>query len=116
MKYFQKLKCKHEVESLKDLCPSCKGSGIIAGADITSTIKPILDNLKIKAFVRDNKKGYGFRIVYKNKIISNNCAHDYAEEIVKNFNLALEQAKQIIEENVILSKAQSPLGEVKVEE
>ena len=76
-KYFQKLKCKCSHDgSIVKTCWNCKGSGFIKGADITSTIKPILEGIE------NNKRsveqfGYGA------------------------FNNALEKAKQIIEENVI---------------
>ena len=70
-KYFQKLKCDGDFQHSKSC--ECKGSGIIAGADITSTIKPILEGI-------DNAMK-----------ITNDARHLHGLNI----------AKQIIEDNVI---------------
>ena len=85
-KYFQKLKCEHKVESLKDLCTDCKGSGIIKGADITETIKPILEGID-KELISDN--------VYGN--IETNDEDAYFKGVIDDFR----KAKQIIENNLI---------------
>ena len=80
-KYFQKLKCecggiklrlapnKEVVTTLPHI--KCNGSGIIKGADITSTIKPILEGID-----KEIRISYSGKYFYK-------------------------KSKQIIEENVI---------------
>ena len=82
IQYFQKLKCNGDFQHGKSC--ECKGSGIIAGADITSTIKPILD-------------WFETRIDYMKSI------KPHKEELVtlKTSIGLLKEAKQIIEENVI---------------
>ena len=49
-KYFQKLKCKSctafDDNATHQEFMQCKGTGIIKGADITETIKPIFEGIK----------------------------------------------------------------------
>ena len=86
-KYFQKLECEICHGSSK-LCYDCKGSGIIAGADITSTIKPILE------WIENSKDEY------KPKVIDKGIYN----LVRSGFNNGLQKAKQIIEENIIIEK------------
>ena len=79
-KYFQKLKCECVDFSgaIHLNCDTCKGSGIIAGADITSTIKPILEGID------------------SNEHIANINGRKIRSGLIR-----IEKAKQIIEENTI---------------
>ena len=79
VKYFQKLKCEKHFHDL-----GCNDS--IQGADITSTIKPILEGID-KELISDN--------VYSN--IETNDEDAYFRGVIDAFR----KAKQIIEENVI---------------
>ena len=81
MKYFQKLKCNHS-QHCKD------GSGIIAGADITSTIKPILGGIKLMEYRKGSYGKDGF----------------YSRLTREKWNSHLVQLKQIILANVIKVK------------
>ena len=83
VKYFQKLKCP---ECVGYGCQDCLISGIIKGADITSTIKPIWEGID-KELISDN--------VYRN--IETNDEDAYFKGVIDAFR----KAKQIIEENVI---------------
>ena len=83
LKYFQKLKCNY-TKSHPKIC-LCEGSGIIARADITETIKPILDGINNSKLPIPSKKS--------------KLNDLYGES--KSFNEGLEKAKQIIEENTI---------------
>ena len=85
MKYFQKLKCEDcGYGTIADdfgeeiICLYCKGSGIIAGADITSTIKPILEGID------------------SNEHIANINGRKIRSGLIR-----IEKVKQIIEENTI---------------
>ena len=94
-KYFQKLKCEnlgkfpnwHTNPKGFYKCDKCDNSGIIAGADITSTIKPILEGIELEIE------------------ICNKDAQDDDKEVSQHIIIgrvrSLEKAKQIIEENVI---------------
>ena len=83
-KYFQKLKCECVDFSgaIHLNCDTCKGSGIIAGADITSTIKPILEGIDKAQIQRELQL-----------LVLEVRSDGYWN--------ALEKAKQIIEENTI---------------
>ena len=89
VKYFQKLKCECVDFSgaIHLNCINCKGSGIIAGADITSTIKPIWEGID-KELISDN--------VYRN--IETNDEDAYFKGVIDAFR----KAKQIIEDNIIV--------------
>ena len=97
VKYYQKLKCRCKYFWANGIefeegtcCGSCKGSGITKGADITETIKLILEgiNNQIEILI----KNYNHHINYGNERV--------AEGLLGNKN-GLQKAKQIIEENVI---------------
>ena len=85
-KYFQKLKCEnlgkfpnwHTNPKGFYKCDKCDNSGIIAGADITETIKPILEGIEF------------------NEHLSNINGRKIKSGLVR-----IEKAKQIIEENTI---------------
>ena len=89
-KYFQKLKCESGNGTPDNsnlwVCPYCyKGSGIIAGVNITETITPIL---------------YLFNELenrYKHRIYRNPMSKTMQKDILES----LQKAKQIIENNVI---------------
>ena len=87
-KYFQKLKCDHSQH--------CKnGSGIIAGADITSIIKPILEGIdKFKNVLRYCSECKIWRL------LEPDCLHKSIYKHTIEF-VELGKAKRIIEEKVI---------------
>ena len=87
-KYFQKLKCRCKGIEFEEgtCCGSCKGSEIIKGADITETIKPILEGID-KELILDT--------VYGN--IETNDEDAYFKGVIDDFR----KAKQIIENNLI---------------
>ena len=87
VKYYQKLKCRCKGIEFEEgtCCGSCKGSGITKGADITSTIKPILEGIILSKLSKI--------------ILLYGDLHDREERI--GFNRGLQKAKRMIEENVI---------------
>ena len=102
-KYFQKLKCEnlgkfpnwHTNPKGFYKCDKCDNSGIIAGADITETIKPILEgNEKFKVVFRYCSECKTYRL------LEPDCNHEYFYKHKIEF-VELEKAKQIIEENTI---------------
>ena len=95
MKYFQKLKCEDcGYGTIADdfgeeiICLYCKGSGIIKGVDITSTIKPILGGIKLMEYRKGSYGKDGF----------------YSRLTREKWNSHLVQLKQIILANVIKVK------------
>ena len=101
-KYFQKLKCDHS-QHCKD------GSGIIAGADITSTIKPILEGIDNKEdlwmeYWEERTKGKGISFGYGSKNTEK-----------RSFLKGLQKAQQIIEENIIRLRIKMECGHYQME-
>ena len=123
MKYFQKLKCLYckFYSNNKDNCHNCDGSGIIKGADITSTIKPILD--LYDKYINFDYEKYRLPKEFESQALSDfrcpDCSvkiygvptdlikhlkkeHDWIFAIFKDDIQILQKAKQIIEDNVII--------------
>ena len=96
-KYFQKLKCDQIVcvnnqeksGYAYSKCIRCKGSGIIAGADITETIKPILEGQEM--------------LIKEFEHLLTNYLSMWKQHrgVTKHLDEIREEAKEIIEENTI---------------
>ena len=93
MKYFQKLKCEC-TDFYDNECVFCGNTKEIKGADITSTIKPILEGI--------DELGVGLI-----KSISKHRCRKMLGDLCKDCQIyeanvdGLQKAKQIIEENII---------------
>ena len=118
-KYFQKLKCEQcfTWEDLGEECGICKGSGIIKGADITETIKPIFDYIEERNALLIKEKDEAFEEIKKLREHNSQTNEGVALTGLKYINRAkrknainnrkvklheLNLIKQIIEENVII--------------
>ena len=104
VKFFQKLKCGYcegkgelrwNTKGQMSKCNVCQGSGITAGTDITSIIKPIFQFIINIEWVLCNC------VAKKVKDYQNRKLVKYGDYNHNTESCLFEKAKQIIEENTI---------------